>query len=889
MGQINRSQIITLSNAAYQLGQYGESRKILVAWLHKFPNDLWIRYRLAIILYKLGEFEKAIRLSELIVAEDPEFFEVWGLLAVLYPELSSDRKLAEYRARKLQYDEEQKGKGLKSLFKRNSQPKQEELTLENDEFDILTAVNNAKLLLNDEDRVSSCRILNIYYRRWQQTIQFKLILGHILNQMQRADEGMAIIQSAVNADITGQVGKRIWKDDNPYKNLWVDPSLLELETGEMKLSPEIVRLAGLENLGFLCDISAAKVDLSEKPVSEPAHTGSTFSSSDFDTETNPPNKGESAEITKADEPLSPEDDNSDDRANSSSSGGDESESQIFGEEKLKLSTGNVVSGKGGIFGGKVFSRKGKEEQIPIGEYVYRLKAADVDNRKPVYVIMSSIAGLNRKYGSNNKDFINNEMHAVADAISNRKGWSAQVFYPDEYASVGTSGPNAKKLHQELVKLDENLKKDGQMIGALLIVGGDDVVPFFSLRNPTGDSDTEVPSDAPYGSLDSSRCYEMQWPVGRIPGDGSKDPGLLMQQLRSIQDYHILKYSSQKTPDAQRKNAKKNAPKKTGKCFGYTCAAWITPSTIVYKTIADSSSLSVCPATTSANFPLSAFDSCDFGYFNLHGIKGQPNWYGQKRNDDTSSSPRYPTALEISNVTNIKNTPKVVFAECCYGAETPKRYEKDCMSLHFLGKATRVFIGSTTIAYGALNSTLVAADLLGYLFWKHLLSGISCGEAFRRAKKNLATEMEQKNGGLDSEIQKTLLSFVFYGDPLYTVDDNANINDIMQRSKTARAYEILEEEANYENMLDPELSSDIYKEVKRAYNISSAANDYSQCMVKKEMNYNHTGRYAAHALPEHATYVITYIRDNRIGNVLDRSVIRVTVRDDGKIQKVSFSR
>ena len=884
MGQVNRSQIITLSNAAYQLEQYGEARKVLVAWLRKFPNDLWIRYRLAIILYKLGEFEKAIRLSELIVAEDPEFYEVWGLLAVLYPELSADRKLAEYRARKLQFDEEQKESGLKGLFRRSKEPKQEEIAIENDEFDILTAVNNAKLLLNDEDRVSSCRILNIYFRRWQQTIQFKLILGHILNQMRRADEGMAIIQSAVNADITGQVGQRIWKEGNPYKNLWVDPSLLELDTGEMKLMPEIVRLAGLENLDFLYDASAAKVEMSERPSVESPTVRTEYSSSDFDTESAPAS-GEGAEETKTSDS---EVRSAADVPSSSDESGNKGESQIFGEEKLQLAGSSIISSKGGIFGGKAFSRKSKEERIPIGEYVYRLKASDVDNRKPVYVIMSSIAGLNRKYGSNNKDFINNEMHAVADAISNRKGWSAQVFYPDEYSSTGSSGPSAKQLHQELVKLDNTLKGNGQMIGALLIVGGDDVVPFFSLKNPTGDSDTEVPSDAPYGALDSARCYEMQWPVGRIPGDGSKDPGLLMQQLRNIQDYHILQYSSQKVMDSQKKNAKK-AAKKTGKCFGYTCAAWITPSTIVYKTISDTSSLSVSPATTSANFPQSAFDSCDYAYFNLHGMKGKPNWYGQKRNDDTSSGPRIPTALEINNVSSIKNTPKVVFAECCYGAETPKRYEKDCMSLHFLGKTTRVFVGSTTIAYGALNATLVAADLLGYLFWKHLLSGISCGEAFRRAKKNLATEMEQKNGGLDAEIQKTLLSFVFYGDPLYTVDDNANINDIMQRSKTPRAYELLGEESNYENMLDPEMSSDIYKEVKRAYNISSAADDYSQCMVKKEMNYNLTGRYTAHAMPEHSNYVITYIRNNRVGNVIDCSIIRVTVRDDGKIQKVSFSR
>lgn len=886
MGQINRAQIITLSNAAYQLEQFGESRKILVSWLHKYPNDLWIRYRLAIILYRLGEFEKAIRLCELIVTEDPEFYEVWGLLAVLYPELSTDRKLAEYRAKKLQFNEEKKEKGLKALFKRGKQANQEELAVENDEFDILTAVNNAKLLVNDDDRVSSSRILNIYYRRWPQTIQFKLILGHILNQMQRDDEGMAIIQSAVNADITGQVGQRIWTDKNPYKNLWVDPSLLAMEVdSNMKLSPEIVRLAGLENLTFLYDPAAAKVEITDNALvdtggSRPANYEDDNDPGESANPVKEPSKKQDAPASGTSGTPTP--------ASKPAPQGKKNESQIFGEEKYQIGGSSILTGKGGIFAGTGLGKRFKEDQIPIGEYVYKPKDADVDNRKPVYVIMSSIAGLNRKYGSNNKDFINNEMHAVADAVSNRKGWSAQVFYPDEYASVGTAGPSAKMLHQELVKLDGSLKEKGQMIGALLIVGGDDVVPFFSLKNPTGDSDVDVPSDAPYGALDSDRCYEMQWPVGRIPGDGSSDTGLLMEQLRNIQDYHILRYSSQKAGDAQKKKDRKNA-KKTGKCFGYTCAAWITPSTIVYKTIADSSSLSVCPATTSANFPLASFDSCDYAYFNLHGIKGQPNWYGQKRNDDTSNGPRIPVALEINNVTNISNTPKVVFAECCYGAETPKRFERDCMSLHFLGKATRVFVGSTTIAYGALNATLVAADLLGYLFWKHLLTGITCGEAFRRAKKNLATEMEQKNGGLDSEIQKTLISFVFYGDPLYSVDENADINNIMQRSKTPRDYELLGEEASYENVLAPEMSSDIYKEVKRAYNISSAADEYSQCMVKKEMNYNLTGRYTQHALPEHSNFVITYIKDTRVGNALDRSVIRVTVRDDGRIQKVSFSR
>ncbi len=851
MVQISRTQIITLSNAAYQLNQFAESKKALITWLKTYPNDLWIRYRLAIILYKVGEYESAIRLCELITSEDPEFYEVWGLLAVLYPEGSTDRSMAEFRARSLQGKEEKKGFSLKKLFKKSAE--EEDVTLENDEFDILTAVNNAKLLLNDEDRTSGSRILNIYYRRWPQTIQFKLILGHILNQVKRDDEGMAVIQSAVDADVTGQVGRRIWGDANPYKNLWVEPDQLSINVEGLKFAPEIVKLAGLENMEELIDRSTSAAPVAYEPVTDSAESG--------DTET---------AYAEQDKPRA-----------------EETNSNAFDLDEEKIGIGFTEVGGKGLFGRNLLKKK-EETVIPIGQYVYRLKSGEADDRKPVYVIMSSVTNLNRKYGSNNKDFINQEMNAVAEAINNRKGWEAQVFYPDEYVAVGASGPTAEMIHKSLVKLDASLKEKDKMIGALLIVGGDDIVPFFSLKNPTGDNDTSVPSDAPYGALDSANCYEMQWPVGRLPGDESKDSGLLLSQLRNIQNFHIMQYSKAKSADKPKKNAKK-AAKRYGKCFGYTCAAWLTPSKIVYKTIADTNSLSVSPATTSSNFPLSSFDSCDFAYFNLHGIKGQPNWYGQKKSDDTSSGPNIPVALEISNVVNIKNTPKVVFAECCYGAETPKRTEQNCMSLHFIGKATRVFVGSTTIAYGALNSQLTAADLLGYLFWKHLLTGISCGEAFRRAKKNLATEMEQKNGGLDSEIQKTLLSFVYYGDPLYTVDEGADINDIMQRSKNARAYELLSEEFNYDNSNASTMSGDIYKEVKDAYHIGAAASDFAQCIIKKQINRNLTGRYAAHSPEEHSNYVLTYVKDARVGSFLDRSVIRVTVRDDGVIQKVSFSR
>ena len=75
-----------------------------------------------------------------------------------------------------------------------------------------------------------------------------------------------------------------------------------------------------------------------------------------------------------------------------------------------------------------------------------------------------------------------------------------------------------------------------MIGALLIVGGPDVVPFHKLPNPTDDMDQEVCSDNPYGTLDGN-YFVTEWPVGRLPGEGGKDAGLLLEQLRNVIRYH----------------------------------------------------------------------------------------------------------------------------------------------------------------------------------------------------------------------------------------------------------------------------------------------------------------------------------------------------------------
>ncbi len=115
--------------------------------------------------------------------------------------------------------------------------------------------------------------------------------------------------------------------------------------------------------------------------------------------------------------------------------------------------------------------------------------------------------------------------------------------------------------------------------------------------------------------------------------------------------------------------------------------------------------------------------------------------------------------------NSGRAPQVVFSEACYGAHIINKSTDQAMSLRFLQVGTQAVVGSTCISYGSISPPLIAADFLGHAFWSFLREGVPAGEALRRAKISLAREMHNRQGYLDGEDQKTLISFVLYGDPL----------------------------------------------------------------------------------------------------------------------------
>jgi len=110
-------------------------------------------------------------------------------------------------------------------------------------------------------------------------------------------------------------------------------------------------------------------------------------------------------------------------------------------------------------------------------------------------------------------------------------------------------------------------------------------------------------------------------------------------------------------------------------------------------------------------------------------------------------------------------PQVLFSEACYGADIQGKSAEDVIALKFLVAGSQAVICSTTAAYGSVKSPLIAADLLGNVFWKYLKDNMPVGEALRYAKIQMAREMHRRQSYLDGEDQKTLISFVLFGDPL----------------------------------------------------------------------------------------------------------------------------
>jgi hypothetical protein len=545
-----------------------------------------------------------------------------------------------------------------------------------------------------------------FHAQWPSVVAFKLCLAECLLAAGERVRAIELLHAAAAEDQGGQVVSRHWGANHPYRSLWeveVDAKLSRPIPGAVAAVLGLNQLSGRTNGAGPSESQAA--DKSQLP-------------------------DELADIQAQLDRVA---------------------ARLPSKEALKYRFSRMKSGPGAA------ASNGEGAPAP----------------RPHYVILSSRTRLLQVFGEDGFAQVEAALKSLAASANRRPGWKCVRLYVDDPTTLAAFGlrpvnpANAFEVKTLVGKLAERLGEQHSTLGALLIIGGANIVPFHHLPNPTDDVDGDIPSDNPYATADDN-YFVPEWPVGRLPTGAGADPALLVRAIRAAAGatHTPLGPGYRAWLERLRRWLRQQWLARAGThSFGYSANVWKSASAAVYNQIGDPRDLLTSPPLDANALPIDGLAPSRLSYFNLHGIEDGPEWYGQRSFEDPGTVPEYPVALRPADVANSGRAPVVVFSEACYGANILDKDVEAALCLKFLASGTRVMVGSTKIAYGSVTTPLVGADLLGRFFWQNMNAGLPAGEALRRAKLQMAQEMNNRQGFLDGEDQKTLISFVLYGDPL----------------------------------------------------------------------------------------------------------------------------
>lgn len=559
---------------------------------------------------------------------------------------------------------------------------------------------------------------------------------------------------------------------------------------------------------------------------------------------------------------------------------------------------------------KSAKRAMKSAQQELEELAIKIKnpvLGAADARYPAYVMITSRQGLEKQYGEENLESISQAIEMVKNHTKNLPGWNAYSVYIDDPIctdqlnlppAIATDPWSIKNFIKDL---DLVLASKGEKIGALLIVGSDKVIPFHLLPNPLDDFDTHVPSDNPY-ACDDENYFIPLWPIGRLPGSSGNNPEPLVRQLSKISMVRQFEPSTYKKPPwlvrLIQKLFRRSFTKSLTPSFGYTAEVWRRASHAVYRPIGKPHQLKISPPINAKKISTINRKSTHLAYYNLHGLEDSSEWYGQRDPVEDQLGPDYPIALRPEDIKNGGRAPKIVFSEACFGANIVNKNVEEAICLKFLDSGSQVVVGSTCTSYGSISTPLIAADLLGKAFWTYLQDGYPAGESLRRAKIHLAKEMNKRQGYLDGEDQKTLISFVLYGDPLsqsmvpqYSALEKGNLRPVYNPEKIKTVCDKVNQLQN--DQIPPE----VMKQVK------GIVQNYLPGMEDAKVIYSHEHtRCQGHECPtpylmsetafpktSPSRKVITLSKQISKGSHTHAQHARITLSADGSITKLAVSR
>ncbi len=553
--------------------------------------------------------------------------------------------------------------------------------------------------------------------------------------------------------------------------------------------------------------------------------------------------------------------------------------------------------------------KASREKPWLLKYDPQLREPNQLKIKPVYVILSSNFGLTRKYGPKSADVIIEKLTQLSNTFNKKSKWESCVFLPDDFNSMSRWGITTVaeidpwKIKLSLMDLDKILRESGKEIGAVIIIGNHSVIPFHRLPNPTDDGDQEVLSDNPYSTA-SSNYLLPEWPVGRLPGEKGNDPGLLIEQIRHVTRFHAALIPSGNVFKRICSNIDKrfNILRKIKdlikkpRDFGYSAAVWRRSSLASFRPLGKGSDLRISPPYGNETIDIENLMKAKCAYFNLHGLSNTSEWYGQRDFSEAPTGPDFPVALSAEKLSQLTNNIDLVFTEACYGGYIVDKYINDSIALKLISIGSQGVVGSTCISYGSIFTPLIGGDLLGFIYWKYIKDGYTFGESLLQAKVGLVKIMKQRQGYLDGEDQKTLQSFVLYGDPLGYLEPNIFLEKSRDDVYSDRDIKLVSDREGYYTT-SPGISEKITSDLNKLLQSYIPGLENAEIKVKKhkikitkmlENDTNQTGKIGSNLEYKNITQIL-YSKSIISEKRKHTQYARVTMDDRGKIIKLAVSR
>jgi hypothetical protein len=740
---ISRKACIDLINAAHVADRLDFAHSTAIDWLKRWPGDLELQLLLAETELAQGENELAAkRLKKLIIA-DPLYARAYEVLSLASGRVGDPNAGAIYSA--CCYALQGKTPKIEDLPRwlmsmitalralETGRPRRAiEMGREAVRAEVtipLPTLIQVRALLASGDDSTAFAMVRSGHERWPGTLYFRLYLAQALLADGQASQAVHHLHQAAAEDNLGRTVQHVLGPDHPYRDLWPEAMTAELS----RPVPAVVHIAMGENRLPGRSPSPAEGRRIKRPGRgrRAARTSSAGSRKQRPALPTP----EPWEAFRGPDP------------------GDAYAS--FNPDALEQEEGSQG-----------------DPALPTAQAGARTRRED--DRVPAYVVLSSRTRISQTFGESEFKHIDEAIERLCSAVRRRGGWRAYKLYIDDpqtlkpFSLSPVDPANAWQIKLRLADLDAAMGRRGEMIGALLIVGGHRIIPYHMLPNPVDDDDDAIPSDNPYTITDDNYLAP-EWPLGRLPTDN--DPDLIKDMLDRASRRHLFEARQQGLLARVRDWLLRRFGRVLGAnrdALGYSASIWRKASMAVFRAIGEPRELITSPPTQAGDLPTVAFRPTRFSYYNLHGLEDEPEWFGQRdplRDEDFPIE--FPIALEPRDVMDGGRAPRLVFSEACYGANVLGKTSETALNLKFMKSGTEAFVGSTKISYGSITPPLIAADLLGRNLWNQVRQGVPIGEALRRAKLELVDEMHARQGYLDGEDQKTLISFVLFGDPLST--------------------------------------------------------------------------------------------------------------------------